>query len=133
MGLSLSLLFNKLFANTLYVQIRKNAFRLRHIESKTDQEIAAPRSFTTTRLLVGQFQEAESLLKKAMRGMGGAGLLKASPVVVIHPMEMVEGGLSEVEERAYRELAMGAGARKVFVHVGAPLADSEVMSVTQCK
>ena len=94
-------MFSKVFANTLYVQIRPNAFRLRHIEDKTDQEISATRPFTTTRLLVGRFQEAESLLKQAMSRMGSGGLFKVSPVVVIHPMEMVEGGLSEVEERAY--------------------------------
>ena len=126
-------MLGKYFANTLYVQIRKNAFRLRHIESKTDKDIAAPRPFTTARLLVGQFQEAESLLRKAMGGIGNGGPFRVSPVIVIHPLEMVEGGLSEVEERAYRELAMGAGARKAFVHVGAPLADSEVASVTQLK
>jgi hypothetical protein len=46
---------------------------------------------------------------------------------------MVEGGLSEVEERALRELAMSSGARSVVVHIGAPLTDLEVVSVGQEK
>jgi len=40
---------------------------------------------------------------------------------------MIEGGLSQVEERVLRELAAGAGARKVFVWVGHELSDQEVI------
>jgi len=126
-------MLNKLLANTIYVQVRKNAFRLRHIEGKRECEISAQRPFTTTRLLVGQFEVAESLLRKAIQEIGSGGLFKVSPVVVIHPMEMAEGCLSEVEERVYRELAMSTGARSVFVHVGATLSDSDVVSVSQSK
>jgi len=50
---------------------------------------------------------------------------------VIHPTEMVEGGLSEVEERVLRELALGAGARSVVVHVGLALAGCRVMALTR--
>ena len=122
-----------LFANTLYIQVRKNRFRLRHIEGKQEREVSAQTPFTTTRLLLGQFQAAETLLKQAIRAIGSGGLFQVSPVVVIHPMEMVEGGLSEVEERALRELAKGAGARQVFVHIGAVLSDAEVLALSQNK
>jgi actin-like ATPase involved in cell morphogenesis len=126
-------MFSRFLANTIYVQVRKNTFRLRHIEGKKEREISAQKPFTTTRLLVGQFQEAESLLRKAIQEISNGSLFQVSPVIVIHPIEMVEGGLSEVEERALRELAMSSGARSVFVHIGAPLTDSEVVSVGQKK
>jgi rod shape-determining protein MreB and related proteins len=48
------------------------------------------------------------------------------PRIVIHPLEMVEGGLSEVEERIFREVAISAGASKVIVWVGKDLNDAEV-------
>ena len=95
--------------------------------------MSALKPFTTTRLLVGQFQEAEALFRKGIREVGNGGLFQVSPVIVIHPLDMVEGGLSEVEERALRELAMSAGARNVFVHVGALLTDSEVVSLSRNK
>jgi rod shape-determining protein MreB len=126
-------MLTKHFANTLYVQVRKNSFWLRHIEGNKEREVSAQTPFTTTRLLVGQYQAAEALLRKAIRDIGNGGLFQVSPIVVIHPMEMVEGGLSEVEERALRELAKGAGARQVFVHVGAPLSDPEVLAMSQNK
>jgi len=47
--------------------------------------------------------------------------------MVIHPIEMVEGGLSQVEERMFKELATAAGARKVSVWLGHELSDQEVV------
>ena len=43
----------------------------------------------------------------------------------MHPMEMYEGGLSEVEERILNELAFSAGAIKVALHTGATLTAKE--------
>lgn len=124
-------MLSRLLANTVYVQIRKNAFRLRHIESRKERDVAAQAPFTTARLLVGQFREAVSLLRKAIGDVAGGGLLRASPVVVIHPVDMVEGGLSEVEERVLRELALGTGARSVVLHVGPTLSDAEVVAMSR--
>ena len=48
------------------------------------------------------------------------------PRVIIQPLELIEGGLSEIEERVLHELARGAGASKVIVWVGPELSDAEV-------
>lgn len=124
-------MFEKLLANTLYVQIRPNAFRLRQIEARKEREVLAQNPFTTTRLLVGQFREAESLLRTAVQEIENGRFLKVRPVMVMHPLEMVDGGLSEIEERIYHELAIGAGARSAFVYVGSPLTDADVMAVSE--
>ena len=60
-------MFSKLFNNTLYVKVFKNRFVLRHIESgKSITEISLG-EFTTIRLLVGQFSEADKTLRKGMK------------------------------------------------------------------
>lgn len=41
-----------------------------------------------------------------------------SPRVIIHPMEKLEGGLTEIEEKAFRELCIGAGSRLAVVYIG---------------
>jgi rod shape-determining protein MreB len=73
--------------------------------------------FTTTRLLIGKFFVAESCLTNAVKEFGAIGFFKRSPKITIQPHEFLEGGLSEVEDRVLREIAMGAGAREVHVVV----------------
>ena len=45
-----------------------------------------------------------------MREVLGRKLFSMSPIIVVHPMEKIEGGLTGIEHRAFRELALGAGA-----------------------
>ncbi|MDR0775498.1 MAG: hypothetical protein LBE81_02535 [Azonexus sp.] len=44
----------------------------------------------------------------------------------MHPIDTIEGGLTQVEERLLQELTIGAGASKVRIWVGKPLTDAEV-------
>jgi rod shape-determining protein MreB len=115
-----------MFGNTLYVRVARNELRVKHLESGKSLTVSAPEPFTTPRLLVGRFGIAQQALRKAFRELIGGGLLAVAPSVVMQPLEMIEGGLSDVEERILRELAIGAGARKVAVWVGPPLSDDEV-------
>lgn len=115
-----------LFSSTLYVRVRRNQFQIRSLESKADATVVAQTPFTTARLLIGQFLVAEQALKGALKQLAKGRFLLASPHVVIHPMEMVDGGLSEIEERIFHEIAKGAGASKVVVWVGHELNDAEV-------
>jgi rod shape-determining protein MreB len=67
---------------------------------------------------------ADETLKRAISELGVGSFLK-SRRLVMHPLEMVDGGVSEVEERVLLELA-GSDASKAVVWVGRELADSEV-------
>ena len=115
----------KLLSNPFYVRVRKNQLRVRSLESAKETIFDAKPPFTSARLLVGEFQIAESLLKRAFKEMKG-GIFAVSPQVLVQPLEMVEGGLSEVETRCLRELALGAGASKAVVWVGPELSDADV-------
>ncbi len=123
-------MFSKLVANTVYIKVFKNRFELRHIESGKTVSVISPSEFTTTRLLVGQFIEADETLRKGMQELHKDRWFATSPIVVIHPMEKTENGLSQVEERTLMELAAGAGARKSIVWVGSALSDNEVITKT---
>jgi len=120
-------MFRNLFANIVYVKVFENRFELKALEEgATLKTVLATTPFTTSRLLVGQFSAAEQALKKGMQELFGGKLFATSPTVLIQPMEQCDGGLSEVEERVLRELALAAGARQVVVHVGAELSDADV-------
>lgn len=103
----------------LVAYVRKNQIEVMNLKDARTSAGAA--SFTTTRLLVGNFKEAEELLTKLVKEVSGNGFFSAKPRLLIQPLEMTEGGLSMVEERVLLELGAGAGARHVKVHVGEKL------------
>ena len=124
-------MLNKLLNSTVYVRVTKNQFRVRHIEDNKEITISSIESFTTKRLLIGEFTIAEKYLKKGIDMIHQGKWLSTSPVVVVQPLEMIDEGLSQVEERVFREVAAGAGARKVAVWVGQELSDQEVLALVK--
>ncbi len=113
---------------TIYIKVSINRFDLRHIESGKIISISAVEPFTTERLLIGQFHSAEKALTDGITQIAGHRRLMAlKPRVLIQPLEKIEGGLSEVEERVLLEVATAAGAKEVKVWVGHELSDHEVI------
>lgn len=74
--------------------------------------------FSHPRLLVNDFQVAEKVLAYGVKQVHKNRRLPPSPRVVFQPMEKLEGGVTTIEERLYRELCLGAGARQVLLHTG---------------
>jgi rod shape-determining protein MreB len=84
--------------------------------------------FAHPRSLVSDFTVAEQLLKHQVRKVLGNSLLTLSPYVVIHPLGSPAGGFTQVERRAFREMALGAGASVAHVWTGRPLTERELLS-----
>lgn len=118
-------MLRNLLSNTVYIRIKRNQFRIRHIDSGIETTVQSETPFTTVRMLVGEYTAAEKTLKAALKQVAKS-WLQLPPHVVIHPLEMIEGGLSQIEDRILHELAIGAGASKVVVWIGSELSDSEV-------
>jgi rod shape-determining protein MreB len=116
-----------MFTKSLYVQVRENQFQVRNVDDSRSIQLNATPGFSHQRMLVGNFTAAQECLKAAISEARGSGFALLTSVV-IHPLEKIEGGLTQVEERLFHELAVGAGAAKVFVWDGAPLSDAEVIS-----
>ena len=111
----------------LYVQVLENKFIIQVLDNNESREIFLPeKNFTTKRLLVGDFSAAQDCLSKAIKRLAPKKLFtRKTAAVVMHPMEMYEGGLSEAEERILNELAFSSGAIKVALHTGATLTAKE--------
>lgn len=69
-------------------------------------------------MLIADFTMAQHQLKEAVKSIR-RGL--RSPAILIHPMELIEGGITQVEYRTFVELGLGSGASKASVYSGAPL------------
>ena len=77
--------------------------------------------FSHPRMLVANFMLAEKILLHSFFMTSGNKFFAPLPRVVIQPMEKLEGGLTDIETRVFRELCLGAGAREVVLYLGAPL------------
>ncbi|MBK5969410.1 Rod shape-determining protein MreB [Thiorhodovibrio litoralis] len=88
-------------------------------------EIVNP--FAHPRTLLADFTVAEKLLQHAVHQLATNALLRPSPLMILHPLEKTEGGLTQVEVRAWQELAAGAGARSAAVWVGGELSDADIL------
>jgi len=120
-------MFKGLFDNTVYIRVFKNKFHLRHIESKNEITVYPETPFTTERLIIGQFKNAEETLIEGIKQLYKKKWFSPSPKILIQQMEMNEGGLSDVENRILKEVAFVAGARAVLVGSGKELNDNEVL------
>ena len=82
--------------------------------------------FSHPRALLSDFYVGEKLLQHAFKNISNAKFLRPRPKVIIHPMEKTEGGLTAIEKRAFTELALGAGAVAIKIHVGRALNISDL-------
>jgi rod shape-determining protein MreB and related proteins len=111
---------------TLYVKIKRNRFEVRCLDSGETLVREAVTPFTTERILVGQFDTATDVLKPIFRQLSKVLFFTSRPKVLMHQVEMAEGGLSEVEERVLVELAFRCGARNIKAYTGEDLGDAQV-------
>lgn len=84
--------------------------------------------FAHPRTMVGDFTAGEQLVKAFIRKLTGSSWLAAAPRVLFHPLGDPAGGFTQVEIRAFREMALGAGASDVLMWQGPELTDEQVRS-----
>lgn len=80
------------------------------------------------RTLMGDFTIGQQLLNALLRRLDGSAWLTFAPRIVMHPLGTPEGDFTQVERRAFREMALGAGVSDVVLWVGRELSDQEVQS-----
>lgn len=115
---------------TLYLKLSCNQMHLTHLQSGRTLSLQADPPFSNQRLLVADFAVAEHLLQHALAQLLPKRFLRLSvpPQLLIQPLERLEGGLSQVEERILLELGLGCGARKVRLHMGSELDSAGVLA-----
>ena len=80
-------------------------------------DIKVSNPFQHARSFVSDFFLAEKVIQHGIQTIH-KGSFRAAPRVIIHQLEKTEGGLTSIEERVLRELAVGAGAREVLIYLG---------------
>ena len=113
----------------IYLQIWQNKISIRTVGESGGKCAEERGPFSSSRSLVGDFDLAvETVRKTAFH------IAKGNPGVyrwraVIHPMEMAEGGLSQVEERVLHEVFFSVMDGSEQIHLGSQLSDHEVLAL----
>lgn len=98
------------------------------LQLRGQPQVEVLNGFDHPRSLLADFAVAEKTLQLLVRQLAGKSLLRLAPAVVLHPLEHLEGGLTQVETRGLYELCRGAGARQVQLWVGRELTAEELRS-----
>ncbi|MBX3658794.1 MAG: rod shape-determining protein [Ramlibacter sp.] len=86
------------------------------------------RPFAHPRSLVSDFTVAQQLLKAFVFRLQRRSWLLPAPRLVMHLLGDPVGGFTQVEIRAFYEMALGAGAAEAVVREGRPLTDEELLA-----
>lgn len=87
--------------------------------------------FEHPRIVISDFVCASKLFQYGLHQLTRFKWISPSPVLIIHSVMELAGGLSEIENRALLELEESAGARKTLIHCGKTLSDQEVVALSQ--
>jgi rod shape-determining protein MreB len=92
-------------------------------------DITVKNPFTHPRMLISDFTAALLLIRHLMHhAFSGERFFSPSPRVILHPDFLPEGGFTEIEVRAMKELCLGAGAIRCEGWQGRPLEDAELLA-----
>lgn len=94
----------------------------------TTAKVRVINPFAHPRTLISDFTIADILLKGFVQQALPSSLFRFAPKVVLHPEGIPEGGFTQIEIRAFQELANMAGAVKVVVWQGSNLSDEQLLS-----
>ena len=118
------MLHRKLF----YVQVHPGHFLVRiHGETKSVKRECS--GLDHPRSLAGDFFQLQQCLTELFRELQTPLMRLIKPDALVHLRPQVEGGYTNIELRAFKELATGAGARSVFLCTDrhGPLSDSQIV------
>ncbi|PQJ49315.1 rod shape-determining protein MreB [Vibrio jasicida] len=82
--------------------------------------------FSHPRSFVADFYVAEKLIQHGLYKVHKSNFFKPAPRIIMHQLEKTDGGLTNIEERVLRELALGSGAREVVIYIGETLNSDRV-------
>lgn len=100
----------------VYIKIYTDKIEITNLISGVSVSRSAIEKFSNERLVVANFQNAEMLVRSVLKELLQIkSFLQPSLRMLIHQLEKLEGGLSQVEIRALRDIGEIAGGRYVKV------------------
>ena len=94
----------------------------------TQPDVRVVNPFAHPRTPLSDFTAAETLIKSFIRKLLKEKLSFFAPTMVLHLAVELEGGITQIESRALKELGASAGAKWCCGWIGPDLSDEQVMA-----
>ncbi|WP_411882211.1 rod shape-determining protein MreB [Polaromonas sp. YR568] len=95
---------------------------------KSSKSALVTNPFSHPRSLMSDFALGQQVLKAFVKKLPKGRALAVAPRVLFHLQGDPAGGFTQVEVRAFHEMALGAGASEVTIWQGQDLTDEQVLS-----
>ena len=113
----------------IYANLYKNKAKICRLDTGQCITRESKEKFSNSRVLLGEFEIAENFLKNIITELTKDSFLTPSLKVIIHQMELTEGGLSSTEKRALRDSFLHLNSKHIFIYEGKnELSHSEALS-----
>lgn len=100
----------------VHIIIRRNFIQAINLETGSMSSKKAEINFSSIRNVVSNFNNAENTIKSCLKELGiRTGLFSRPLSVLMQQTEGTEGGLSDIERRALRDLGEMAGGKRVAI------------------
>lgn len=96
----------------VYIKIYPDTIEVTNLKTQQTISRASATKFSSSRLLVAEYNVAQILVREIIKELGLSGYTLK---VLIQQMKEFEGGLSETEKRALRDLGEQAGGKSVYI------------------
>jgi len=118
-------LFGLIKDDKYYVKLLINTIEVIDVVSGRSIKEISSVPFSNERLLFAEFDIAESFIEKLIIKLNGK--LRTS-FFLVHPIELIEGGISSTEKRIFEESFERTNGRLVVMWEGKELSNKEVLS-----
>lgn len=98
-------------------------------QSKDPSNITIHNAFKHPRTFLDNFEIAEATLRYFIYKLVQRKMF-VTPLIIFHPTENIEGGVTQIEHRGLVELGASIGARKTYIWTGRTLSDEELVDAT---
>ena len=102
--------------NIIYIRIFIDSIEIRDVNKEITIKRKSLNKFSTERLLIANFNVAHDFIREVLKEIEGNRRIKPSINAVVQPMEKKEGGLSQVELRAFYDIMEHNGANRVEIY-----------------
>jgi hypothetical protein len=102
----------------LHIKLHSNRIEIINLDTGESAAKTATENFSTPRIVIGNFSKANKLIEAVFEELDFRKMRKktfGALRVLIQQMEKLEGGLSDIEKRAMRDLSEQAGADYVAI------------------